>query len=162
MYPCALTYTYLHSFLLPQLQFLMASNFQIYALFRREAPKLGREFLTCFPRRQNPMQLRRLPSPLKLVRNPTVSRSLSLSSARASLVRSSIPAGEPISLAPLPRLVNNTEQKPGTDQVGEDATRRAFFPDVSSKVVAYWLLGSAASVFGLVVFGGLTRLTESG
>lgn len=25
-----------------------------------------------------------------------------------------------------------------------------------------WLLGSAASVFGIVVFGGLTRLTESG
>ncbi|EDN09912.1 cytochrome c oxidase assembly protein [Histoplasma capsulatum] len=36
------------------------------------------------------------------------------------------------------------------------------YPDVSDKVVAYWLLGSAASVFGLVVFGGLTRLTESG
>lgn len=29
-------------------------------------------------------------------------------------------------------------------------------------MVAYWLLGSAASVFGIVVFGGLTRLTESG
>ncbi|KAI1979175.1 Cytochrome c oxidase assembly protein cox15 [Ophidiomyces ophidiicola] len=36
------------------------------------------------------------------------------------------------------------------------------FPEVSSKIVAYWLLGSAASVFGIVVFGGLTRLTESG
>jgi cytochrome c oxidase assembly protein subunit 15 len=36
------------------------------------------------------------------------------------------------------------------------------FPKVSSKSVAYWLLGSAASVFGIVVFGGLTRLTESG
>ena len=36
------------------------------------------------------------------------------------------------------------------------------FPEVSSKSVAYWLLGSAASVFGIVVFGGLTRLTESG
>ena len=36
------------------------------------------------------------------------------------------------------------------------------FPETSDKVVAYWLLGSAASVFGLVVFGGLTRLTESG
>ena len=37
-----------------------------------------------------------------------------------------------------------------------------FFPETSSKSVAYWLLGSAASVFGIVVFGGLTRLTESG
>lgn len=36
------------------------------------------------------------------------------------------------------------------------------FPETSSKSVAYWLLGSAASVFGIVVFGGLTRLTESG
>lgn len=36
------------------------------------------------------------------------------------------------------------------------------FPEVSSKSVAYWLVGSAVSVFGIVVFGGLTRLTESG
>lgn len=36
------------------------------------------------------------------------------------------------------------------------------FPQTSSKSVAYWLLGSAASVFGIVIFGGLTRLTESG
>ncbi|KAK5166939.1 Cytochrome c oxidase assembly protein cox15 [Saxophila tyrrhenica] len=36
------------------------------------------------------------------------------------------------------------------------------FPDVSSKSVAYFLLASATSVFGIVVFGGLTRLTESG
>ncbi|KAL5113349.1 Cytochrome c oxidase assembly protein cox15 [Pleosporales sp. CAS-2024a] len=36
------------------------------------------------------------------------------------------------------------------------------FPATSSPSVAYWLLGSAASVFGIVVLGGLTRLTESG
>ena len=40
--------------------------------------------------------------------------------------------------------------------------RITLFPETSDKVVAYWLLGSAASVFGIVVFGGLTRLTESG
>ncbi|KAI9742985.1 MAG: Cytochrome c oxidase assembly protein cox15 [Claussenomyces sp. TS43310] len=39
---------------------------------------------------------------------------------------------------------------------------KSSFPETSSKAVAYWLLGSAASVFGIVVFGGLTRLTESG
>ena len=38
----------------------------------------------------------------------------------------------------------------------------SFFPEESTKHVGYWLLGSAASVFGIVVFGGLTRLTESG
>lgn len=50
---------------------------------------------------------------------------------------------------------------------GEEAgdktkSQSSFFPDTSSNTVAYWLLGSAASVFGIVVFGGLTRLTESG
>ncbi|KAI1141289.1 COX15-CtaA-domain-containing protein [Hypoxylon sp. FL0543] len=39
---------------------------------------------------------------------------------------------------------------------------KSAFPETSSKSVAYWLIGSAASVFGIVVFGGLTRLTESG
>lgn len=42
------------------------------------------------------------------------------------------------------------------------AKSRPFFPETNSNTVAYWLLGSAASVFGIVVFGGLTRLTESG
>lgn len=41
------------------------------------------------------------------------------------------------------------------------AAKRAF-PETNSKSVGYWLIGSAASVFGIVVFGGLTRLTESG
>lgn len=41
-------------------------------------------------------------------------------------------------------------------------SKKKSFPETSSKSVAYWLLGSAASVFGIVVFGGLTRLTESG
>ncbi|KAK0258039.1 Cytochrome c oxidase assembly protein cox15 [Friedmanniomyces endolithicus] len=36
------------------------------------------------------------------------------------------------------------------------------FPATSTPSVAYWLLASATSVFGIVVFGGLTRLTESG
>ena len=42
------------------------------------------------------------------------------------------------------------------------ATKARFFPERTDKVVAWWLLGSAASVFGIIVFGGLTRLTESG
>ncbi|KAI9708602.1 MAG: Cytochrome c oxidase assembly protein cox15 [Bogoriella megaspora] len=44
----------------------------------------------------------------------------------------------------------------------EATQKKGAFPDISNKSVAYWLLGSAASVFGIVVFGGLTRLTESG
>jgi len=42
------------------------------------------------------------------------------------------------------------------------AKSKSAFPETNSKSVAYWLLGSAASVFGIVIFGGLTRLTESG
>lgn len=45
---------------------------------------------------------------------------------------------------------------------GNTGSKSKSFPETSSKAVAYWLLGSAASVFGIVVFGGLTRLTESG
>ncbi|EAW06492.1 cytochrome c oxidase assembly protein cox15 [Aspergillus clavatus NRRL 1] len=45
---------------------------------------------------------------------------------------------------------------------GGASKAKSSFPKVSEKSVAYWLLGSAASVFGIVVFGGLTRLTESG
>ncbi|KAI5849836.1 cytochrome oxidase assembly protein-domain-containing protein [Tricharina praecox] len=36
------------------------------------------------------------------------------------------------------------------------------WPEISDKKVGYWLVGSAGLVFGIVVLGGLTRLTESG
>lgn len=42
------------------------------------------------------------------------------------------------------------------------APAKAAWPETSSNSVGYWLIGSAVSVFGIVVFGGLTRLTESG
>lgn len=50
-----------------------------------------------------------------------------------------------------------------SSEIGEGAVKaKSSFPKISDKSVAWWLLGSAASVFGIVVFGGLTRLTESG
>lgn len=52
--------------------------------------------------------------------------------------------------------------EPAAESNDKSKSRSSSFPDTSSKSVAYWLLGSAASVFGIVVFGGLTRLTESG
>jgi hypothetical protein len=62
-----------------------------------------------------------------------------------------------------------SSQAPLSEVVGQVASAsaprqaaKAACPEKSSKSVAYWLLGSAASVFGIVVFGGLTRLTESG
>lgn len=45
----------------------------------------------------------------------------------------------------------------------ENAPSRKRLPEfTTSKAVGLWLLGSAVSVFGIIVFGGLTRLTESG
>lgn len=44
----------------------------------------------------------------------------------------------------------------------KSAPKSSSFPETNDKAVGYWLLGSAVSVFGIVVFGGLTRLTESG
>jgi heme a synthase len=72
------------------------------------------------------------------------------------------------------RLVSRTARRnveatfpPELPYTNEEIARHAVkksshFPDTSSNVVAYWLLGSAASVFGIVIFGGWTRLTESG
>jgi cytochrome c oxidase assembly protein subunit 15 len=53
---------------------------------------------------------------------------------------------------------------PAVGAVAEEVAAKAksSFPKISDKAVAFWLLGSAASVFGIVIFGGLTRLTESG
>ncbi|ETI28116.1 hypothetical protein G647_00565 [Cladophialophora carrionii CBS 160.54] len=56
----------------------------------------------------------------------------------------------------------NAENQGSGKHGDETKSKESFFPDASSNTVAYWLLGSAASVFGIVVFGGLTRLTESG
>lgn len=58
--------------------------------------------------------------------------------------------------APSPTLKQTSELAAGAK------SKTKSFPETSSKSVAYWLLGSAVSVFGIVVFGGLTRLTESG
>ena len=52
-------------------------------------------------------------------------------------------------------IVQNAERKAAPGE-------KRFWPETSSNAVGYGLLASAGSVFGIVVFGGLTRLTESG
>ncbi|KAI1611471.1 cytochrome c oxidase subunit XV assembly protein [Exophiala viscosa] len=59
-------------------------------------------------------------------------------------------------------VVSDSENSSRDGTKDEGQHKRSWFPETSSKAVAYWLLGSATSVFGIVVFGGLTRLTESG
>lgn len=39
---------------------------------------------------------------------------------------------------------------------------RKVAPVVSSKIIGYWLISTSGLIFGIVVIGGLTRLTESG
>lgn len=78
----------------------------------------------------------------------------------ARYTSSSTPASSTSPLGALSQSISQTPRPP-FDQTARNTTRSSF-PDTSSKSVAYWLLGSAASVFGIVIFGGLTRLTESG
>lgn len=100
------------------------------------SPRMG----TAAPFRNKPLKLNSMLSPALRQRTATSSpfRSLSVSSSRSAATAAAETAG------------SATKQS------------KSRFPDTSSKIVAYWLLGSAASVFGIVVFGGLTRLTESG
>ncbi|KAE8351644.1 cytochrome oxidase assembly protein-domain-containing protein [Aspergillus coremiiformis] len=63
-----------------------------------------------------------------------------------------------------PNIISRSSSSAAVGSAVEQGASKAksSFPKVSDKTIAYWLLGSAASVFGIVVFGGLTRLTESG
>lgn len=77
----------------------------------------------------------------------------------AATARAGSPAGS-VGGGKVAAAASQPARQPGPEAGAE--ARSSSFPEVSSKAVAYWLLGSAASVFGIVVFGGLTRLTESG
>lgn len=73
-------------------------------------------------------------------------------------------AATPTVIIPQPTasFFKDSSQQQGR-RAGEDSgAKQSSWPESNPKVVAYWLLGSAASCFGIVVFGGLTRLTESG
>ncbi|CEJ91161.1 Putative Cytochrome c oxidase assembly protein COX15 [[Torrubiella] hemipterigena] len=63
---------------------------------------------------------------------------------------------------PAAATISNIAEQAATKAATSNAQAFKGFPKTTSKAVAYWLLGSAASVFGIVVWGGLTRLTESG
>lgn len=111
---------------------------------RRAAPELSKYFFVCHRCRA----LSKAGAPLR----PSLKSKFFQSATRFS--STTAPGG----------LLSNIENAASLSQSISDLKTAAgsSFPAVSSKSVAYWLLGSAASVFGLVVFGGLTRLTESG
>lgn len=63
-------------------------------------------------------------------------------------------------------LTAPSSSSPSTASASATARLRAHLwanPNGSGKrIVGYWLAGCSAAVFGIIVFGGLTRLTESG
>lgn len=125
----------------------------IFHGLRRAAPRLSQNFIIG---RQCKSQTR-----------PAVDKVLAASAFQRS-VRFNNVAANPDSVArkasPLASLSQTiaTPIAGASQTAGGSGSTKNFFPDANSRSVAYWLLGSAASVFGIVVFGGLTRLTESG
>lgn len=119
---------------------------------RRALPKLGRDLFTC----------RQCPKPAS-IQAPKLRTSKGLSafhptrfynsSAPLRTSAATVPGAQATPLSSLSQTIANSQK---------ETAKKSFFPDTSSRGVAFWLLGSAASVFGIVVFGGLTRLTESG
>jgi cytochrome c oxidase assembly protein subunit 15 len=129
---------------------------------RRAAFKLSQDFFIChqYPNiaRQKPLS-----SKLQLPIKSNISRSIRFNSSAAAYPISG--PGRLQKSTPLAslgkKLVKDGVEKDAA-RIAEETAKTKFFPDTTSKPVAYWLLASAASVFGIVVFGGLTRLTESG
>ena len=128
----------------------MASSLLV---LRRAAPRFSRLFFQCSHQRCLP-RVATQPNHFNEA-SPKHIRAFKSNTSRASEATSR--AFAPQNGSSLPSSV------PGKS-IGQSAkkTKSGFFPKTSEKSVAYWLLGSAASVFGIVVFGGLTRLTESG
>ncbi|KAI9738780.1 MAG: Cytochrome c oxidase assembly protein cox15 [Cirrosporium novae-zelandiae] len=120
-------------------------------LLRTAVPRLSKEFFTCRQCFRAAAPLKRMPFG-KFAKPPFF---------QASRWNSSQAIPKKSEKSPLDSLSRTIGAKEARQAAGSKASK-SFFPEVSDKSVAYWLLGSAASVFGIVIFGGLTRLTESG
>lgn len=84
------------------------------------------------------------------------------SSTVLKLVRAARSYATTQSQSPLGALSSNISRSAKSIPESAQRAAKSSSPETNAKVVGYWLIGSAASVFGIVVFGGLTRLTESG
>ena len=79
-------------------------------------------------------------------------------STRAQPLRNSA-AASPASAAEFERVAKSVSESLQTNPLVNTAKRR---PINTWRPVGYWLIGMSGLVFGIVVLGGLTRLTESG
>ncbi|CAI6331945.1 unnamed protein product [Periconia digitata] len=138
----------------------MASVFQAFPQLRTAAPRLTRRLFVCRPCARSYSANLESRSPLRA--SPV--RPTSTQSSPIARHPSVIQAVRWKSTQPLRTAAAATAEPvySGAGEAASSGARASSWPKTSSKSVAYWLLGSAASVFGIVIFGGLTRLTESG
>jgi heme a synthase len=119
---------------------------------RRAAPRLANDFFIC----QCCQKYARPAAPqLKIPVKANISRTIRFNSSAATFPEVVQKKTSPLSS--LSQTISSAEK-----ERAKGGAKKGFFPETSSNTVAYWLLASAGSVFGIVVFGGLTRLTESG
>ncbi|KAN0120262.1 cytochrome c oxidase assembly protein-like protein cox15 [Hyaloscypha variabilis] len=119
---------------------------------RRAAPRLASDFFICHHCQKYARPAARQ---LKLPGKANLSRTIRFNSNAATFPELASTKSSPLSS--LSQTISNAEK-----ERAKGGAKKGFFPETSSNGVAYWLLASAGSVFGIVVFGGLTRLTESG
>lgn len=137
----------------------MASKPSIFPVLQRAAPRLTSERFVCSGPRQHVRSALQFHLPRKAVSKQPSPRSFHSSICRLWMGSEGVVDG-PSQLSSLSRKIHKMQGM--MEPQMEVKKPKEYFPKVSNKAVAYWLLGSAASVFGIVVFGGLTRLTESG
>lgn len=130
----------------------MSSGSSIIPLLQAAAPRLARRFFSCQPCAAKPAQIHNLANARTQYRSLRQTPFLKAFPAQSTAATSE-------SASPIAKLSKNITSKLPRKKT---ATFASSFPEVSSQTVSYWLFGSAASVFGIVIFGGLTRLTESG
>ncbi|EME88320.1 uncharacterized protein MYCFIDRAFT_213244 [Pseudocercospora fijiensis CIRAD86] len=142
----------------------MASILSSSAVRARLAFKAEKLFQDAFVCRRCMQQQARAPPIWKSKQNTPFLKAFRSPGARSgpagSRPQSSAASHSPSS--PLAALGRNFAESSQTASQTSNAAKASSFPDTSSRAAAYWLLASAASVFGIVIFGGLTRLTESG
>lgn len=138
--------------------YLMALMISPFLALQQAAPRSFRKCLLSFHRYHKPLVTNRR-------KNLDAIQKIHLRVFSANLVRASAENTDGLTeglrrSSPLSSLSKSISFN--DDRNDQSHEKKRGFPEISDKVIAYWLLGSAASVFGIVVFGGLTRLTESG
>jgi hypothetical protein len=124
-------------------------------VLREAAPGLTRRFFSCQCHNARPTR------PFHSARIPITQQTASFRALNRASARSFQKSFRDV-FKTAKRLSSTTATLAQDIPQTTSTTKASFFPETSSDAVGYWLLASALSVFGIVIFGGLTRLTESG